>query len=182
MNAFVACATSAGIQLAHGAVPVARLAEAAALRAAAHDLEAEAVLDDVDGRDHRLCRVDVGRELLDPDALDLRGNARRVRGVRDDAVAVVTSRRRATARRSRGRPRTRGGARGAGGPSSAATASRKTGSASSASPIRKTSKKSARGSGFATHGPPPMTIGSASVRSAARTGIPARSSMFGTFV
>ncbi|MBK9965466.1 MAG: hypothetical protein IPP07_11425 [Holophagales bacterium] len=62
------------------------------------------------------------------------------------------------------------------------TASRKTPSASSASPRRKTSKKSATGSGFATHGPPPMTIGSASPRPAARTGIPARSSMFGTFV
>ncbi len=78
-----------GVQLAHGAVPVAGLAEAAALRAAAHDLEAEAVLDDVDGRDHRLLGIDVGRELLDPDALHVRGNARRVWRVPGDPLTVV---------------------------------------------------------------------------------------------
>ena len=78
----------------------------------------------------------------------------------------------AKARRRSRRPR----------PRVAFTVSRKTPRASSASPIRKTSKKAATGSGFATQGPPPMTTGSESARSAARTGIPARSSMFGTFV
>ncbi len=55
------------------------------------------------------------------------------------------------------------------------------GSASSASPIRNASKKSAIGSGLAVHGPPPSTIGSSSRRSRCHTGSPARSSMLTMF-
>ncbi len=151
-----------GVQLAHGPVPVAGLAEAAALRAAAHDLEAEAVLDDVDGRDHRFIGIDVGRELLDPDALHFRGNTRRVRR-RTRAIAVVAVVRHVVQRRDvdpgagakaarrsrRGRPRV------------AATFSRKTAGPPRRrrSGRRRRSRREARDS--RRTGPPPMTIGSA---------------------
>ncbi len=48
--------------------------------------------------------------------------------------------------------------------------------------MKKTSKNGARGQGSATAGPPPSTIGSSSLRSAASNGTPARSSISSTFV
>ena len=57
------------IVLAHRSVPVARLAEAASLGAATHDLHSQAVLDDIGiGHDHRL-RLVLAVELVDPNAL-----------------------------------------------------------------------------------------------------------------
>ncbi len=79
----------ARIELAHRPVPVAGLAEAAALRAAAHDLEAEAVLHDLDRRDHRLVGVVLGLERRHPGALGLLRRARVVRRDRRDAAVRV---------------------------------------------------------------------------------------------
>ena len=59
----------ARVELPHRPVPVARLAEPAALRAAAHDLEAQAVLHDLDGGHHGLLGVVVGLQDRDPGAL-----------------------------------------------------------------------------------------------------------------
>src|SRR5207244_7670723 len=63
--------------------------EAASLGAAAHDLEPETVLHDLDRRDHRLLGIEIGRELLDPDALGFLRRLGGVARVRDDPVAVV---------------------------------------------------------------------------------------------
>ena len=52
----------------------------------------------------------------------------------------------------------------------------------SASPTKKASKNGATGSGLAVPGPPPMTMGSPSPRSAACSGTPARSSISSTLV
>ncbi len=62
------------------------------------------------------------------------------------------------------------------------TSSRKSSISSSPSPSWKRSKKSAMGSGLQAQGPPPMMRGQSSPRPAARTGIPASSSIFRTVV
>ncbi len=80
----------AGIELAHRAIPVAGLAEAASLRAAAHDLQAEAVLDDLDGRHHGLLGVVLGLQDGHPGPLCPLGRPRVVsRNGGDPAVRVV---------------------------------------------------------------------------------------------
>ena len=53
--------------------------------------------------------------------------------------------------------------------------------ASSDSPMKKASKKGAIGAGLEALGPPAITIGSEAPRSAARIGMPARSSTSSTF-
>ena len=78
----------AGIELAHRPVPVAGLAEAASLRAAAHDLEAEPVLHDLDGGHHRLLGVVLGLQDRHPGALRLLGRARVVARDRRDAAVL----------------------------------------------------------------------------------------------
>ena len=142
----------ARIELADRPVPVARLAEAAALRAAAHDLEAEAVLHDLDGRDHRLLGVVLGLQHRDPGALRLLGRARVVARDRRDASVLVVGDvvergdvdaldlREAREEVAPGKTRVRA-------PRGTRRGTRD--DASSASPIRNASKKSAIGSGLA---------------------------------
>ena len=79
-----------GVELPHGPVPVARLAEAATLRAAAHDLEAQPVLHDLDRGDHRLFGVVVGLQDRHPGPPGPLGRAQIVARDRlDPALRVV---------------------------------------------------------------------------------------------